>query len=326
MLQALTRTAELRLRQIDLARRAVLHDGQALAGNLGPAHTDSSGTTRSAALQGQAEQIHSGLSSDLALLPDEQRAAMLGECEAELATRRDAHYLQTALAISLTTFAGFWFTYFGPHLRGTYTEAAVAVHVHGWSFFGWYLLLPLQAGLIHARRVRLHRTLGLASVALATLMVTTGLLVIGVQMQAASTAAEPTFFALFGPMIFATLVLFAGFYVAALRFRRNGAYHKRLVLVASAAGMGAAVFRLLGALVGPVSWGATGGMLATNLFIVWGMVHDLRRERRIHPAYQIGLAVCVALELAAWLLTPTPVGQALAHGLAWVGRTFAFLY
>jgi transcriptional regulator of acetoin/glycerol metabolism len=34
MLQTLTRSAEVRLRQIDLARRAVLHDGQALAGNL----------------------------------------------------------------------------------------------------------------------------------------------------------------------------------------------------------------------------------------------------------------------------------------------------
>ena len=240
--------------------------------------------------------------------------------------RRDAHYLQMALAISLTTFAGFWFTYFGPNVRGTYPQAALAVHVHGWSFFGWSLLLPLQAGLMHARRVRLHRTLGLASVALAALMVTTGLLVIGVQMPAALTSAEPTFFALFGPMIFATLVLFAGFYVAALRIRRNGAYHKRLMLVASAAGMGAAMFRLLGALFGPISWDTTGGILATNLFIVWGMVHDLRRDQRVHPAYQIGLGVCVAVELAAWLLTPTPVGQALARGLAWIGRTGAFLY
>ncbi len=242
------------------------------------------------------------------------------------AKRRDAHYLQLALAISIATFAGFLFTYFGPNIRGTYPKAALAVHVHGWSFFGWYLLLPLQAGLIHARRVRLHRTLGLASVALATLMVTTGLLVIGVQMQAAITSAEPTFFALFGPMIFATLVLFAGFYVAALRLRRNGAYHKRLVLVASAAGMGAAMFRLMGALFGPISWDTTGGILATNLFIAWGMVHDFRRERRVHPAYQIGLVVCVALELAAWLLTPTSVGAALARGLAWIGRSFAFLY
>lgn len=241
-------------------------------------------------------------------------------------TGRDAHYLWTTLVLSLATFGGFWFTYFGPRFGGTYPTTAVAVHVHGWSFFGWYLLLPLQAAFMHTRRVRLHRTLGWASVVLATLMVTTGLLVIGVQMQIAASAVEPTFFALFGPMIFATLVLFAGFYVSALRLRRNGAYHKRLMLVASAAGMGAAMFRLVGALVGQVLWAAPVGILATNLFLVWGIAHDFRREQRVHPAYQIGIAVCVALEVGAWLLTPTPVGAALARALAWVGRTGAGLY
>ena len=54
--------------------------------------------------------------------------------------------------------------------------------------------------------------------------------------------------------------------------------------------------------------------------------HDFRREQRVHPAYQIGIAVCVALEVGAWLLTPTPVGAALARALAWVGRTGAGLY
>ena len=52
---------------------------------------------RRAALQGQSEQIHSGLSSELALLPDEQRAAMLADCETELVARRDAHRLKAAL-------------------------------------------------------------------------------------------------------------------------------------------------------------------------------------------------------------------------------------
>ena len=52
---------------------------------------------RRAAIHGQTEQIHAGLSSELALLPDETRAAMLEACEAELATRRDAHRVKAAL-------------------------------------------------------------------------------------------------------------------------------------------------------------------------------------------------------------------------------------
>jgi hypothetical protein len=242
------------------------------------------------------------------------------------ARARDRRHHGVVLAITAAVYFGFWFTYFGPHLRGTYPGAPIAVHVHGWTFFAWYLLLALQASLIHARRVRLHRTLGWLSIALATLMVASGLLVIGVRMAEAVASAEPSFWSMFGPMIAATLALFAGFYAAALVRRRAGASHKRLMIVASAAGMGAAAFRIIGALWGEALWAVPAGILATNLFIVAGLAHDYLRERRLHAAYAIGLVVCVGVELAVWLLTPTPAGRALASGLAWVGRAAGFLY
>lgn len=239
---------------------------------------------------------------------------------------RDAYYLRTALALSATAYLGFWFTYFGPNLGGTYSAAAPAVHLHGWSFFAWYLLLPLQAGLIHARRVRAHRTLGWSSLGLAAVMTATGTLVLGVQMAAAAASPEPTFWSAFGLMVFATLVLFIGFYVAALALRRDRAAHKRLMLVAGAAGVGAAVFRIVLTLCGPVEWATPAGILATNVFILGGIAYDAFRERRVHPAYWSGLAICVAVEVSAWLSVSTGVGQSLARGLAWVGHTFAWLY
>ena len=148
---------------------------------------------------------------------------------------REPHYLRTAVALSATAYLGFWFTYFGPNLRGTYPTAAPAVHLHGWSFFAFYLLLPLQAGLIHARRVRLHRTLGWSSLALAAVMTATGTLVLGVQMATALASPEPGFWSAWGLMIFATLVLFIGFYIAAIVLHRDRASHKRLMLVAGLA-------------------------------------------------------------------------------------------
>lgn len=239
---------------------------------------------------------------------------------------REAHYLRSALALSATAYLGFWFTYFGPHLQGTYPPAATAVHLHGWSFFAWYLLLPLQAGLIHARRVRLHRTLGWSSLGLTLVMAATGTLVLGVQMAAAVASPEPGFWSAFGLMVFATLVLFIGFYAAALALRRDRAAHKRLMLVAGAAGLGAAGFRLVVALVGPVEWAPPVGILATNVFILGGIAYDTFRERRVHSAYLVGLAVCVVVESSAWLGASTGVGLSLARGLAWVGHTFARLY
>jgi hypothetical protein len=105
-----------------------------------------------------------------------------------------------------------------------------------------------------------------------------------------------SFWSQFGPAIFVTLVLFTGFYVAALVLRRRPAAHKRLMIVASVAGMGAAAFRILVAIAGPVGWAAPVGVLATNLFIVWEMLCDRWRDGRVHPVYRIGFLTCVVAE------------------------------
>jgi len=237
---------------------------------------------------------------------------------------RDNFYLWTTVAIAATVYTGFWFTYFGPMLAGSRAPDAAVVHLHGWTFFAWYALLVLQSALVHSRRVSLHRTLGGVSVALASLMVGTGVLVVGVRMADALKTGDP-FWSASGPAVFATLVLFAAFYVAALRMRRRSDWHKRLMIVASVGGMGAATFRLSMVLFGPSSamWL---GLLGSNLFIVAGIVRDGLCDKRVHPAWWIGLSTCVVLEAGVLLLTPSLVGQALSHALATIGDMFGFLY
>lgn len=238
--------------------------------------------------------------------------------------KRDGFFLWTALAIAAIVFTGFWFTYFGPMFTGNRQPSSVAVHLHGWSFFAWYLLVVVQAALMHMGRMWLHRTLGGLSVALAALMVGTGLLVVGVRMADALDKGS-RFWSASGPAVFATLVLFAGFYAAALQMRRRSDWHKRLMIVASVGGMGAATFRLSMASFGPQSamWI---GLLGSNVFILVGVMHDWLLAKRVHPAWWIGLATCVVVETSALLLTPAFAWQALAHGLAAIGRTFRFLY
>ncbi len=241
-----------------------------------------------------------------------------------MAKPRDPFFLWTAVAIAATVFAGFWFTYFGPILSGDRAPNVRAVHLHGWTFFAWYALLVLQSALVQTRRTPLHRTLGGLSVALATMMVATGLLVIGVRMADASETGDP-FWSTSGPAVFATLVLFVAFYVAALRMRTRADWHKRLMIIASVGGMGAATFRLCMVLFGPDSamWL---GLLGSNVFIVAGIVHDRVVDERVHPAWWIGLSSCVALESGALLFAATPLGQAVSQPLAAIGRTFNFLY
>jgi hypothetical protein len=237
---------------------------------------------------------------------------------------RDNFFLWSAAAIAATVFAGFWFTYFGPMFAGNRSPDAPAVHLHGWTFFAWYLLLVVQSALVRSRRTSLHCRLGGLSVVLAAVMGGTGVLVVGVRMADALNTGDP-FWLVAGPAVFATLVLFVAFYGAALRMRGRADWHKRLMIIASVGGMGAATFRLCMVLFGPDSamWL---GLLGSNLFIVAGILRDRLVDKRVHPAWWIGLSTCVALEAGALLLTPTPLGQAVSSALAAIGRTFRFLY
>lgn len=241
-------------------------------------------------------------------------------------SRRASHYLWLCLATSCVAFLGFSFTYFGPMLAGEYPEVSPTVHVHGWTFFLWYLLLPLQAGLVSARRIRLHRALGYSSIAHAIGKNVTGLVVIGVQMEQAQQPGESPFWQFLGPAVFITLVLFVVFYTLALRFRRKKEFHKRLVLLASTGALGAAGFRVLGQAVGFGPAAGVGGILLPNVIIVAAILIELRHGQGVHPVYRWGLPLSVLAEGGVILVTPTASGQVLSAALAWLRATLGALY
>lgn len=240
--------------------------------------------------------------------------------------RSGSGYLWLALSASAVTFTGFWFTYFSPMIGGQYPEVSPTVHLHGWTFFLWYLLLPFQAGLIRSKRVALHRRLGYASIGLAAAMIITGMVVIGVQMELASQPDGSPFWQALGPGVFVTLVLFAGFYVLAIRSRKDRELHRRFILLASTGGLGAASFRVVSQILGPGFAAGFIGILLPNIIILAAIVVDLRRGGGVHRAYRWGLPASVALEAGVILSTPYLPGRLLSEGLAGVGRVLGFLY
>jgi hypothetical protein len=239
---------------------------------------------------------------------------------------RSSFYLWLTIAMTVTTFYGFSQTYFSPLFGSENRPLSSIVHLHGWSFFLWYLLLPLQAFLVRRRSVKLHRTLGGASILLAILMVASGFVVVTVRIHAASGPDSSPFWAFMGPVILATLLLFAVFYSLALHYRRQSDYHKRLMIVASAAGIGAAAFRALASVVGFHLWVPAVGIVASNLFIVAGMIRDYRVEGKVHKVYWVGLSACVVLEGLMFALPFTGVSAVLTDVLASIGESLAFLY
>lgn len=242
-------------------------------------------------------------------------------------------YASLALAISATAFYGFYFTYFSLIAIGVYPSVSPAVHVHGWSFFLWNLLFPLQAILIATGRKRLHFMLGGASVLLATVMVFTGLLVASVRIDDALTNVSDlgAFWEAFGLIITFTLLLFVGFYSAAIANRKRPQVHKRLMVMASATILGAAVYRIMVTMLDyhwleTPMWFPPAAIFLPNLFIVAGIIYDLSTRRSVHPVYVIGLPIAIAIEgLGLWLAT-SPAGDSVRRLIAAFSDVFGFLY
>ena len=230
-----------------------------------------------------------------------------------------------ALAISVTAFAGFATTYMGPLATGAYPAVSWAVHAHGIVYLVWCLLLPVQATLAR-RAFAVHRALGAGSLLLVAAMAFTGFLVIGVKVQAALAGEGPPFWKAFGVPIAAGLVLFLGFYTAALVNRHRPEWHKRLMISAAATVIAAGTWRLWVAGFGFVDWAMFAGILSTKFFIVAGMIHDLATRRAVHPAWWIGLLVSAAVEGASLMVVGTALETPIAQAIAAFAGVFGWMY
>jgi hypothetical protein len=240
--------------------------------------------------------------------------------------RRGSFYLLITSAMACTVFLGFSFTYFGPMTRGVYPEVSPLVHVHGWTFFAWYLLLPLQAGLIRTRNVSTHRNLGMASAALGALMIPVGLTVSLVQIDKARAADGNPFWQLMGVPIFGVWILFTIFYLLAMHRRQRVEDHKRYIILASAVALSAATFRIVAQVAGFSTSVAVVGTLACVIFPIAAIIHDRRTQHGIHPVYAWGVPAILLVIGGSFLLGVTPLAGVVSDGLGWIGGVIRPLY
>jgi hypothetical protein len=157
--------------------------------------------------------------------------------------RYDNLFVSGMIALLLgTVLFGFARTYF---FAGMFRAplANKLLHVHGAVFTCWMLLLIVQTSLVSARRVDIHRKLGLVGFGLACVMVVLGVLAasnaLGRNVAPIPALNAKTFYTIpmGGMLIFSVLIFFA------YRLRQNPAAHKRLILIATIAIMDAAIDR-----------------------------------------------------------------------------------
>ena len=139
---------------------------------------------------------------------------------------RHAHYF-VALTL-LVIVAGFWESYFKP-LGG----APLAFHVHAFTAMAWVLLLLFQHWSIHSRRRNLHKTAGLASLALFPFLIVGFVMIINVSAASFIESEQRGTFSLapsFGLSMVFAIIAYLVLYYQALRHRRNVKLHAGYML------------------------------------------------------------------------------------------------
>ncbi|HKP28926.1 MAG TPA: hypothetical protein VJU15_05970 [Gemmatimonadales bacterium] len=230
------------------------------------------------------------------------------------ATSTGRFYVRMAWVCLAIAVIGFLPTYWIPLVRGTFAGRPI-VHLHALAFYGWTLFFVSQASLVSRRRVARHRELGVVGVAIATSLLFIGLAVAISALRASlggSTEAAVRRFTIVpvsGILLFATLVT-----VALVNVRRADV-HKRLLLVATAAILQASVGRLFvlafapppgpgPRMPPPVPITIPAGIVV-DLLIIAGMIYDKRTRGKVHPAYWLGGAAVLAVQVLVAPLSGT---------------------
>lgn len=212
-----------------------------------------------------------------------------------------------AVLILATVFVGFARTYY---LAGILRAplASFVVHLHGAAFSCWILLLIVQTSLIAARRVDIHRKLGIAGFTLACLMVVLGVWVNNRALTRGGGPPDAGGAAIYF-LGFSLLLIFAVLVAFAFHSRSNSAVHKRLILVATVALLLAAVVRLPIAFVHEIqkaTW-------LSYTFLLSLLIYDLWSTHKIQRATIAAGTFLIATEQLVIAAGPTLKAQALAR-------------
>lgn len=220
-------------------------------------------------------------------------------------------FLIMSLIVALVIMSGF-----GPSYVSSLPPPGLPywVHLHGAVMSAWVLLFVVQSWLAGRRAFSLHRRLGWLSIGLVVVMVPLGFVT---NAMAVHRGATPPFFT--PAMMMAAdgldLCLFVGLYTSAILLRRNGAWHKRLMLCATVLLTWPALGRLQPLHELGLSMIVPASVALLILLALIGPLFDLATRRRVHPAYLWGVGLIIVVQpLHGWLAV-SPLIQAIANRL-----------
>lgn len=152
-------------------------------------------------------------------------------------------FLAFSAFIPVLTIIGYAQTYYLKPLFNTPPLPSGLVHLHALLMSAWIILFGVQAYLVSSKRIKLHISLGMLGISLATAMVIIGVLTGVAALKRGSTfpGYTPVEFAII-PL--ADMVVFPIIFAAAIYYRHDAASHKRLMLITMLNLIGPSIARL----------------------------------------------------------------------------------
>jgi hypothetical protein len=237
-------------------------------------------------------------------------------------------YVWIASACVVIAIGGFAPTYWLQLAPGTFIGSPL-LHLHGVLFSAWLLFLLLQTTFVARGQIGRHRAWGLLGISLATAMVLVGFATANEVLAKRLEAGFGDQARAFHIASTSLITLFGVFVCAAIVYVKQPEVHKRLMLLATISMIPPAIARLLFAVnvgVGPglrpglgppraVESVLTPGFIADALILA-GVIYDIRRRGRPHPAYLIGGGIIVAVQVLRVPAATTEWWYAIANFLA----------
>ena len=205
-----------------------------------------------------------------------------------------------AITMALIVLVGFAPTYYLKYQFNGPPLSLLKV-IHGAAFTGWIALLVTQTGLVASNRRDLHRKLGVVGAGLALLMVALGtMLAIDALRRGFIPPGAPISAAAFFAVPMGDITAFIAMVGLGVLNRKRMDYHKRYMLLATAAIIGAAVARIQ---LDVIQWAALPmSFLVADLFILAVASYDLTTKKRVHPAtIWSGVIIIGSQALRMWI-------------------------
>ncbi len=224
--------------------------------------------------------------------------------------RERRFFIWLAGSIVALVFVGFARTYYLHSFFDT-PKLSTFLHVHGAVMTGWILLFAVQTFLIASHRTPVHRVLGAFGAFYALLVVVMGCTatVLAARREVLAHSQYVAGFLSVLALELTQMLLFASLVAAAVWFRHRGAYHKRLMLLATFCILPNPIVRLF-------IWAGFGSNLM--ILTVWALLVttvallDSRRNRRLHPAFGYGATVIITFLYLAYFGSLTQLWQQFA--------------